>query len=773
MWGAVGVARRNLAVRFLAIALVLAFGLAIPGSPTVWAQQGSEADLIREVQVVGAQRIEPATVLSFLEVKSGDRFDPAGLDRSLKALFSSGLFADVTLRREGDALVVQVVENPVINRIAFEGNDRLKDEDLEAEVSLRPRLVFTRTQVQSDTQRLLDLYRRTGRFAATVNPKVIQLEQNRVDLVFEIEEGPATGVRAINFIGNSVFSDRTLRGVIQTEESAFYRFFTSADSYDPDRVTFDQELLRRFYLSEGYADFRVISSVAELTADQEDFIITFTVEEGERYSYGNIGVTSSLRDVPKEQLEELLLTVPGAPYNAEEVDDTVELIVEVVGAKGFAFVDVRPRAQRNPDTLTLDIQYEVDEGSRVFVERIDITGNVRTLDQVVRRELQLVEGDAFSSAKLRRSRERLENLRFFRNVDVATRQGSADDLTVINIDVTEQSTGELVIGAGFSTSGGALSDVSLQERNLLGRGQDLRLGFTLAENSQQIDLSFTEPYFLDRDVSAGFDVFRRISDFTDQSSFEQEELGFAVRSGYQLTEDIRHNVRYRLQEDEITNVQDTASRIIKSQEGTFVTSSVSSELFLDRLDSRFAPTDGFFTSHEIDLAGLGGDVHYVRNVVGAGYFRPILRDDIVFGIDAEVGYIEGLGEDVRLVDRFFLGGDDLRGFETAGAGPRDVSTDDAIGGNLKATGTVSLDFPLGLPEEIGIRGNLFSDFGLLTESEESGAGLVDEGSLRVGVGVGFGWQSPFGPLRIDIAKAVLKEDFDKTETFRFSFGTRF
>lgn len=770
--GAVGVARRDLAVRLFAIGVVVSLGLALSSFSAVWAQNDS-ADLIREVQVVGAQRIEPATVLSFLEVQSGDRFDPAGLDRSLKALFSSGLFADVTLRREGDALVVQVVENPVINRIAFEGNDRLKDDALESEVTLRPRLVFTRTQVQADTQRLLDLYRRSGRFAATVNPKVIQLEQNRVDLVFEIEEGPSTGVRAINFIGNTIFSDRTLRGVIQTEESAFYRFFSNADSYDPDRVTFDRELLRRFYLSEGYADFRVISSVAELTADQEDFILTFTVEEGERYSYGNIGVTSTLRDVPKEQLEELLLTVPGDTYNAEEVDETVELIVEVVGAKGFAFVDVRPQAVRNADTLTLDIQYEVDEGARVFVERIDIAGNVRTLDKVIRREMQLVEGDAFSSAKLRRSRERLTNLRFFRNVDVATQRGSAEDLTVINVDVTEQSTGELVLGAGFSTTGGALTDVSLEESNLLGRGQNLRLGFTLAENTQQIDLSFTEPYFLDRDVSAGFDVFRRISDFTDQSSFEQEELGFALRSGYQLTEDIRHNVRYGLQQDEITNVRDSASRIIKSQEGEFVTSSVSSELFFDRLDSRFSPSEGFFAKHEIDLAGLGGDVHYVRNVVGAGYFLPILREDVVFGVDGEVGYIVGLGEDVRLVDRFFLGGDNLRGFDTAGAGPRDVTTDDAIGGNISFTGTTSLEFPLGLPEEIGIRGNIFSDFGVLTESEESGAGLVDTGSLRVSVGVGFNWQSPFGPVRVDLAEAVLKEDHDQTETFRFSFGTRF
>jgi outer membrane protein insertion porin family len=317
-----------------------------------------------------------------------------------------------------------------------------------------------------------------------------------------------------------------------------------------------------------------------------------------------------------------------------------------------------------------------------------------------------------------------------------------------------------------------LTNVSLRESNLLGRGQDLRLGFTLAQTRQDIDLSFTEPYFLDRNVSAGFDVFHRLSDFSDQSSFEQRETGFAVRSGYQLTEDIRHNVRYTLREDEITEVEDTASRVVKSQEGTFITSSVSSSLFFNRLDQRFNPTDGYFVRYDIDLAGLGGDVHYARNTIGAGYFRPMFGD-LIFGLDGEMSHIIGFGEDIRLVDRFFLGGDDLRGFESAGVGPRDLSTDDAIGGNIKAFGTVSVDFPLGLPEEVGIRGNIFSDFGVLTDSEDSGADLTDTGTLRASIGIGFGWRSPFGPIRLDLAKALVKEDHDKTEVLRFSFGTRF
>ena len=735
--------------------------------------QGKTGDRIVEIQVVGSRRIEPATVLSYMQVAPGDTFDDRRLDESLKSLFGTGLFNDVTLRREGTALIVQVVENPIINRIAFEGNDRLDDEALDGEVSLRPRIVFTRTKVQNDVQRILDLYRRSGRFAATVEPKVVQLPENRVDLIFEIDEGPATGIRRISFIGNERFGDRTLRGVIQTVESRFYRVFTSDDSFDPDRLTFDRELLRRFYLSEGYADFRVVSAAAELTQDREDFVITFTVEEGPRYRFGSLDVSVELGGVDRGELIGLMVSREGEFYDADEVEESIQAITDSLGARGFAFVDVRPRVRRDRDARTLDIVYEIREGPRVYVERIDITGNVRTLDKVVRREFQIVEGDAFNTAKLRRSRQRLNNLGFFSRVEVDNTPGSAPDRTVVVVDVQEQSTGELSIGAGFSTTAGALADLSVRERNLLGRGQDLRLGLTIAAKQQQVDLSFTEPYFLGRDLSAGFDVFRRITNLQDQSSFNEDEIGGGLRAGYQLTQQVRHNVRYALKKTEIKNVDAAASAVIQSQEGSFLTSLVGSELFLDRLDSRLAPSDGFFASHVIDVAGLGGDVHYVRNKLGSGYFVPIIGPQVVLSLTGEAGYIAGLGENVRVVDRFFLGGDNLRGFKSAGVGPRDLSTDDALGGNAVANGTLELRIPLGLPEELGISGAVFSDFGVLTDIDESSPSIIDAGSVRASAGVGVAWRSPFGPMRLDLARPVVKEDEDVEEVLRFSFGTRF
>ncbi|MFQ5954043.1 MAG: outer membrane protein assembly factor BamA, partial [Kiloniellales bacterium] len=428
-------------------------------------------DIVEEIRVDGNQRIEAETVRSYMAVKVGDQFDPQKVNQSLKDLFATGLFADVTLRREGTVLVVHVVENPIINRLAFEGNTRITDETLEQEVQLRPRQVYTRTKIQNDVKRILEVYRRSGRFAATVEPKVIQLPQNRVDLAFEIDEGPVTGVSRINFIGNDNFSDSKLRSVIQTKETRWWRIFSTEDNYDPDRLTFDRELLRRFYLSEGYADFRVVSAVAELTPDRRDFFITFTVEEGERYKFGKVEIVSQFEDLDLEALQREIKTFEGDDYNADLVEESIDNLTDAVGDLGFAFVDIQPLIDRDRENRVIDLTYEIQEGPRVFVERIDIIGNFRTLDEVIRREFLLVEGDAFSTAKLRRSRQRINNLGFFSKVELTTIPGSAPDKTIIQVEVEEQSTGELSIGAGFSTEDGPLGDISIRERNLLGKGQ--------------------------------------------------------------------------------------------------------------------------------------------------------------------------------------------------------------------------------------------------------------------------------------------------------------
>lgn len=730
------------------------------------------APVVQRIAVEGAQRVERETVLSYIGIREGDAIDARKVNEALKTLFATGLFADVTMQMDGNTLAIRVVENPIINRIAFEGNQRVDDETLKAETQLRPRVVYTRTRVQNDVQRILDIYRRSGRFAARVEPKVIQLEQNRVDLVFEIAEGPLTGIEKISFIGNEYFSDSALREELVTKESRWYRFLSSADTYDPDKLAFDRELLRRYYLANGFADFRVVSAVAELTESQESFFITFTLEEGERYQFGTFDLTSKIPDIDPEPIKDVIELEAGDWYDADAVDDTIVAITNAVGDLGYAFVDVRPIVDRDAEGRLININFEIQPAPRVYVERIEIRGNVRTLDEVIRREFVLVEGDAFNASKLRRSRQRVSNLGFFSNVEVTNVPGSDPDKTVVQVDVEEQSTGELSLGAGFSSTDGALGEITIRERNLLGRGQDLRLGTTISQRRQTLDFAFTEPYFLDRDLSAGVDLFHIIRDNQDVASYDSKETGFGLRFGYELNDRWRQTLRYRFAFESIENVKSTASQFIRDEEGDETISLVGQTLTYDTLNSRIDPTDGFKATFGVDVAGLGGSVAYLRSTVSAAYYIPF-TDTINLMTGGEMGTLFGLGDDVRLNDRFFLGGGSLRGFETAGAGPRDSASDDALGGERFANATVELTFPFGLPEEFGLEGALFTDFGYLSEVDDTGSTILDEPSIRASVGTGVTWASPFGPIRVDFSHAFLKEDFDKTEVFRFNFGTRF
>jgi len=751
------------------IAIVMLCGAVFASVPAALAQ---DSDRIDAIAVEGAARVEAETVRSYLLVREGDSFDPLRIDRSLKSLFSTGLFADVSLRREGNTLVVVVTENPVINRIAFEGNNRLKDEELAAEISLKPRVIYTRSKVQNDVNRIQTLYQRSGRFAVSVEPKIIQLPQNRVDLVYEVDEGAQTEVQNIRFVGNRIFDDADLQEVVRTRETRWYRFLSQDDTYDPDRITFDRELLRRFYLKNGYADFKVLSSIAELTPDRNQFFITFTVEEGRRYKFGDINLKAELRDLKAEDVADKLKIDSGDWYDATVVDDTVTALTEAAGNLGYAFVSVRPNVERNVDTGDIGITFEIEEGPRVFIERINVTGNVRTLDEVVRREFRLVEGDAFNAAKLRQSLTRVENLDFFQSVDMKQVAGSAPDKAVVNIDVQEKSTGSLSIGAGFSTSSGALAEFGIRERNLLGRGQDLSLNLRISERQSQIDLSFTEPHFMNRDVSAGFDLFSTETDNQTTSSYNTKTNGLGLRFGYPITSHLTQGWRYSLKASQISGVPDDASIYIKNQAGDKTLSEVGHSLAYDRRNSKITPSEGYVVRMSNDLAGLGGDTSYLRNqVVGAHYYK--ISDGWVTTTRGSAGMIAGIGEDVGLLDRFFVGGDNLRGFATAGIGPRDTATDDSLGGELMFTGGVELSVPLGLPKELGISGKMFTDFGSLMTVNPSGTTVVDNGSLRSAAGVGITWVSPVGPISLDFAQPITKESYDKTETMRVNFGTKF
>lgn len=773
---------------------------------------------IRRIVVEGNQRIEASTITSYMLVRPGDSFDPERVDLSLKTLFATGLFADVQIEQRESDLVVRVIENPIVNRVIFEGVNSLKEEDLSEEVQARPRSVFTPARAQADVQRIIELYRRSGRFAATVTPQVRELDQNRVDLIFEIDEGPVTGVRNINFIGNEAFSDGTLRDAIVTTESHWWSFFSSNDNYDPDRLEYDREQLRKYYANRGYADFRVVSAVAELTPDQKDFYITFTVDEGVRYEFGEISVDTELDRLSRDTLLAAIPIREGETFQGDLIEDSIDAMTYVAGTVGYANVDIRPVIERNPENQTVNIRFEVNEGPRVFIERIDIVGNTRTLDRVIRREMRVNEGDSFNRVLLDRSRSRVRALGFFKDVTVEETPGSQPDRSVVTVNVEEESTGELAFAAGFSSTESFLFDVSVTERNLRGRGQYLRLRASTSSLRQQVDLRFTEPRFLGRELAAGVDLYSLRTDYLSESNFENQSTGVGLRMSFPTGERTSLGLTYTLKQDDL-NIDDdvvdldgsgagTATGDVCSmsyiyrdalcdQEGTFVTSVFGYAFNWDRRNDPINATRGFDLSVSQDFAGLGGDVNYVRSEVEGGVYRGLWDGWRLVG-RASAGYIFGwAGDDVRINDRFFKGGSTFRGFDVAGLGPRQVnvtdpndpegsyaSRGDALGGNVYAIGTIQLEFPLGLPESFGISGALFTDFGTVGivddgtwQTVDLGTGeyrtVLDDPSLRASAGVSLYWQSPFGPVQFDFAQPFQREDYDRTQSFRFSTRTRF
>ena len=755
-----------------------------PAARTAPAQPGADGT-IAAIKINGNQRIETGTIQSYMLVRAGDSFDPERIDRSLKTLFATGLFQDVTLNREGNTLVVNVVENPIVNRIAFEGNRKLNDDQLRTELQLRPRAVYTPQLAAADRQRILDRYAKGGRYAATVDPKVIRLDKNRVDVVFEVNEGGTTLVSRIAFVGNKAFSESRLREVINSREQAFYRILSSSDQYDPEKVNFDKELLRRFYLKNGYADFEVKDAVAELSPDRRAFFVTFVLNEGERYKVGSVKVDSKLRNITAEQLKPLISIDPGDTYDGDEVERTTTMLQDAVQERGFAFVDVKPQIARDKEKKLVDLVFDVAEGPRVYIERIDIVGNTRTKDKVIRREFRVAEGDAFNASTVRRARVRLQDLGYFNGVTVLPSPGSAPDRAILTTTVDEKATGELTLGGGYSTDAGALVNVGLRERNLIGTGIDAGINGVLAQRRSQIDLSVTDPYFLDRNLVAGFDLFHVRNNNQDIAAYSERRTGGALRLGYEFNEHLRQAWTYTLVDRNVFDVQDGASIYITNQQGGSTLSQLGQTLTLDYRDSRTDPRDGFVVRLGTDVAGLGGTARYLRTKVDGNYFIPLERltgdPDWSVVLSASTGYLAQLGKEEKIIDRFFLGGDNLRGFQSGGAGPHAVgaNTVDSIGGRFIYTQSTELRFPLPISPDLGLSGRAFVDVGSLSQvtalRDSSGNPTVvtDDATPRVGAGVGVSWRTPFGLINVDVAQAVVKRRFDQTQVFRFGFGTRF
>jgi len=784
---------RGLSAALLAmVATVLSIGMSASlGELSAHAQSAGTVSAIR---VEGNKRVEAETVRTYLTFNVGDPYDLARVDESLKALFSTGLFQDVRIRREGSTVVIIVVENPIVAKVAFEGNKEIEDDTLSSEVQLKPRAVYTRARVQADVQRILDLYRRQGLYAAQVDPKIINLENNRIDVVFEINEGPTTKVRAINFIGNTAFSDSQLRYVISTTQTNWLSFLKSTNIYDPDRLNLDRELLRQFYLKNGYADARIVSATADLDRDGRGFFITFTIDEGEKYRFGDIDVESPLPSLNIAPLRRVIVSRPGRVYNIQRVEKTAEALTITASQEGYAFAQVKPRFDRDEIAHRINITYVIQEGPRVYIERINIVGNYRTQDQVIRREFSLAEGDAFNRLLVEAARRRLRSLGFFKTVDIQTEPGSAPDRVVLIVKVEEQPTGELSFGAGYSTSEGVIGDISITERNLMGKGQYVRLGFSGSLERAQVDFSFTEPHFLDRNLAAGFDLFHKEVDFSNVASFRERNTGGNLRMGFPIANNTQLGLRYRFEREEIYDVSNNASLAIQQSEGVSNVSSVGYTVAYDTRNLPQQPSSGVFVSFSQDLAGVGGDVDYFRSVVdGRGYY-PLTQKIVLVG-RVQGGAIEGWGgQDVRLTDLFFKGGETIRGFERAGYGPRDACEDpatgkrvkdcsrDPLGGQLFWAATAEARFPIPfVPDNLGIQGAVFVDAGSLWDpSGDATTAVFDEGSfindgpdVRLSSGVSLIWQSPLGPLRADLAQALLKTSYDRTELFRFGASTAF
>ncbi|WP_430804936.1 outer membrane protein assembly factor BamA [Brevundimonas naejangsanensis] len=793
-----------------ALALIFAAGLAepalaqqaAPAQAAAQAQDPSQAPqmqlapqteraLVNRIVVRGNQRIDQTTVLSYLPIQPGDTIDAVTIDVAVRTLSRTGLFADVQigLQANGD-LIVEIAENPIINQVTFEGNKALAEKKLRDEVTIKPRGIYTRARVQEDVGKIVELYRLSGRISATVTPKLVQLDQNRVDVVFEIDEGPETGIAAITFLGNKAFSDSDLRQVMVTKQSSWWRLFSTNDNYDPNRLDYDREQLRKFYTNRGYYDFRILSSVSELKPDNGAFGVTVTVDEGDRYNFGEIKVVTENDRLNADFLQLLLPIRKGDLYESDRIQAAVDTLTFAAGSAGYAFVEINPTYRADPETDTVNVTFNVREGQRVYIDRINVVGNTRTLDSVIRRELMVGEGDAFNRSLVERSRNNLRALGFFKDVKIEETRGSAPDRSVVNVTVEEQPTGELSVGAGFSSVDSFVLNLGITERNFRGRGQNVVARAEWGSLRQQIDFRFTEPKFMGRDVRAGFDLFHIRYDLSKYSSYDYRSTGGGVRVTYPLNGYANFSTRYFLKDDEVVipfgycgSGVGGGSSALCDQAGSFINSSAGYTLLVSRLNDPVRPTRGWSASLRQDFAGIGGDVNYIKTEADASWYYGI-RPNWVVSVQGQAGYVSGWnGDPIRINDRFFKGGNTFRGFETAGMGARDLTTTDALGGNFYAIGTVELTLPNMLPEEYGIKTSLFADVGTIGKLDDrylvdSATGLrnpniVDDLALRAAAGISIHWRSPMGPIRFDLSKVMAKEDYDKTETFRFSTSTQF
>ncbi|RWN47233.1 MAG: outer membrane protein assembly factor BamA [Mesorhizobium sp.] len=777
-----------------ASAVTLSAAMVVPGALAVQfvATSAAEAAVVSRVEVSGNQRIDAETIRNYITIKPGKAFSSSDIDGAVKALFGTGLFSDVQINQVGSTLVVKVAEYQVVNQVLFQNNKKLKDNALAAAVQLKPRGTFSQATLDADVESVKAAYRRIGRDDVTVTTQVMQLGDNRVNVVFNIVEGDRTQIAAVNFVGNSAYSSRRLADIINTKRSSWLSFVLRDDVYDDDKLRADEELLRRFYYNHGYADFQVVSAVGELDSATNKYTVTITVQEGDRYTFGDVSVESSIPEVDGKSLESVIETHKGNVYNAKNVEDSIIALTEKVAGSGYAFAQVTPRGDRNFENHTISVVYTIDQGTKAYIERIEIRGNDRTRDYVIRREFDVSEGDAFNQVLIQRAKKRLENLNYFEKVDISTVPGSQPDQVVLVVDVVEKSTGEFSVGAGYSTGGdtaGPSVEGSVTERNFLGRGQFIKLSAGGGKNSRDYSLSFTEPYFLGRRIAAGFDIFKSTREYNN--NYDSDTTGATIRFGLPITDSISTQLAYNISQEKYevddgcnptdldpSGTCDISTAILDGiEQSPWIKSSVSLGLVYNTIDDMKNPHEGIYATTTVEVAGLGGDAKFVK-VTGRGSIYQTLSEqyDLVGLVSGGAGHVEGYGSDgLRIFDQFQSTDRMIRGFAYGGIGPVDPLTGDHLGGTTYFNASAEAQFPLPvIPESFGLRGAVFADAATLYGSKvTSVAQESTDMQLRASVGLGLMWASPFGPIRIDYAIPVKKEARDDVQEFNFGISTRF
>ena len=734
-----------------------------PIIPRTFSQEQSQ------IVIQGNKRLESELILRSSGLKEMG-LDDRSFSQAIKNLYRSGYFSDVNIYKSKGVVYVNVRENPIIDLISIEGNKEITDEIILEEIGTRPRNVFSRELIKNDSEKILTLYKRQGFFSTFVEPKIIKVDENRVNLVFEVFEGKEATIKKVNFTNNKIFSDSTLKDVISSTEYRWYEFWGTNDRFDKDRINYDKDLLKKYYFDNGYIDFEIVSVNSSLVDNRKDFIVNFTIFEGKRYKITNVKFNSSIRNLSSIKIKDLADVDKGDWFSSKELDDAIKKITDETSKMGYAFVDISPRIKKIGDNK-VEVTFEIQEGTKIFIDRINISGNVKTNDDVIRRELTFVEGDAYNSSKIKESERHIRGTGLFDNIEIKIDEMVGTNKTEVDVGVTERSTGQFTVGAGFSSLDGAIGSIGIKESNLFGEAKELSLNLGLSTRKSEIDLSFTDPYFLNKDLAAGIDIFNIRRNQKTYSGYKHNIIGFKLRTGFEIIDDLRYFSSYTLKRDKIHDIDNDTSIYIQAQEGKRVTSVIGQALQYDELNDRINPTDGYRVRFDVDYFGLGGDSEHILTELKIANFLRI-TDGVILGNFLEGGYIASIKE-VKINDLFFLNGDQLRGFKNLGVGPRDSSTSDSLGGEVYYVNRNELTFPIGLPDDLGIGGLIFADIGTVYNTSSSGSNIRDESSLRASAGIGLSWLSPFGPVKFYLSKAILKENYDKKEIFRFSFGTTY